>query len=86
VWRTATSVVVRDRKLDTQQLFSAVADAAALPLVGPYRPPARHHLVSVSADDTFVTVVIEENPDPDRHQPADADGRRRRISSCGNGR
>jgi len=70
------SVVVRDRKLDTQQLFSLSQTPLRFLLSDRIDLLRDTNLVSVSADDTFVTVVIEETQTPDRHQPADADGRR----------
>ena len=55
-----SSVVVRDRSLETADLLSAVADAAALSARRPHRSSARHRRDQRFADDTFVTVVIEE--------------------------
>ena len=54
------SVVVRDRKLDTQQLFSLSQTPLRFVLSDRIDLLRDTNLVSVSADDTFVTVVIEE--------------------------
>jgi outer membrane lipoprotein-sorting protein len=54
------SVVVRDRKLDTQQLFSLSQTPLRFLLSDRIDLLRDTNLVSVSADDTFVTVVIEE--------------------------
>jgi outer membrane lipoprotein-sorting protein len=53
-------VVVRDRKLDTQQLFSLSQTPLRFLLSDRIDLLRDTNLVSVSADDTFVTVVIEE--------------------------
>jgi outer membrane lipoprotein-sorting protein len=55
------SVVVRDRKLDTQQLWP-LSQTPLRFLVSDHIDLMRDtNLVSVSADDTFVTIVIEES-------------------------
>ena len=54
------SVVVRDRKLDTQQLFSLSQTPLRFVLSDRIDLLRDANLISVSADDTFVTVVIEE--------------------------
>ena len=54
------SVVVRDRKLDTQQLFSLSQTPLRFLLSDRIDLLRDTNLISVSADDTFVTVVIEE--------------------------
>ncbi|HEY2138330.1 MAG TPA: outer membrane lipoprotein carrier protein LolA [Xanthobacteraceae bacterium] len=54
------SVVVRDRRLDTQQLFSLSQTPLRFLLSDHIDLLHDTKLVSVSADDTFVTVVIEE--------------------------
>jgi outer membrane lipoprotein-sorting protein len=54
------SVVVRDRRLDTQQLFSLSQTPLRFLLSDHIDLWRDTNLVSVSADDTFVTVVIEE--------------------------
>jgi outer membrane lipoprotein-sorting protein len=54
------SVVVRDRRLDTQQLFSLSQTPLRFLLSDHIDLMRDANLVSVSADDTFVTVVIEE--------------------------
>ncbi len=54
------SVVVRDRKLDTQQLFSLSQTPLRFLLSDHIDLLRDANLISVSADDTFVTVVIEE--------------------------
>ena len=54
------SVVVRDRKLDTQQLFPLSQTPLRFLLSDHIDLMRDTNLVSVSADDTFVTVVIEE--------------------------
>ena len=54
------SVVVRDRRLDTQQLYSLSQTPLRFLLSDHIDLLHDTNLVSVSADDTFVTVVIEE--------------------------
>jgi outer membrane lipoprotein-sorting protein len=54
------SVVVRDRKLDTQQLFSLSQTPLRFLLSDRIDLLRDTNLISVTADDTFVTVVIEE--------------------------
>jgi len=54
------SVVVRDRKLDTQQLWPLSQTPLRFLLSDKIDLRRDTNLVSVSADDTFVTVVIEE--------------------------
>jgi outer membrane lipoprotein-sorting protein len=54
------SVVVRDRKLDTQQLWPLSQTPLRYLLADHIDLMRDTNLVSVSADDTFVTVVIEE--------------------------
>jgi outer membrane lipoprotein-sorting protein len=55
------SVVVRDRKLDTQQLWPLSQTPLRFLLSDHIDLMRDTNLVSVSADDTFVTVVIEES-------------------------
>jgi outer membrane lipoprotein-sorting protein len=54
------SVVVRDRKLDTQQLWPLSQTPLRFLLSDHINLLKDTNLVSVSADDTFVTVTIEE--------------------------
>ena len=54
------SVVVRDRKLDTQQLWPLSQTPLRFLLADHIDLLRDTNLVSVSADDTFVTIVIEE--------------------------
>jgi outer membrane lipoprotein-sorting protein len=54
------SVVVRDRKLDTQQLWPLSQTPLRFLLSDHIDLMKDTNLVSVSADDTFVTIVIEE--------------------------
>ncbi len=55
------SVVVRDRKLDTQQLWPLSQTPLRFLLSDHIDLMKDTNLVSVSADDTFVTIVIEES-------------------------
>lgn len=55
------SVVVRDRKLDTQQLWPLSQTPLRFLLSDKIDLLRDTNLVSVSADDTFVTIVIEES-------------------------
>jgi outer membrane lipoprotein-sorting protein len=55
------SVVVRDRKLDTQQLWPLSQTPLRFLLSDHIDLMRDTNLVSVSADDTFVTIVIEES-------------------------
>ncbi len=71
-----SSVVVRDRKLATQDLYPAVADTAALPAGRPDRPPARHQRHRRHRRRVFVTDRDRGEAGADRHQPADDDVRR----------
>ena len=54
------SVVVRDRKLDTQQLWPLSQTPLRFLLTDHLDLIRDTNLVAVSADDTFVTIVIEE--------------------------
>ena len=71
-----SSVVVRDRKLATQDLYPLSQTPLRFLLADRIDLLRDTNLIGVYADDVFVTVVIEETPDHRRHPPADDDVRR----------
>ena len=78
---TAQSVVVRDRKLDTQDLYPLSQTPLRFLLADRIDLLRDTNVVGVYADDMFVTIVIEEKQPLDRHQPADDDVRRQGLAA-----
>ena len=71
-----SAVVVRDRSLDTQDFYPLSQTPLRYLLADHIDLLRDTDVVSVSADDTFITVVIEETQAGGRHQPADDHVRR----------
>ena len=80
-----SSVVVRDRKLATQDLYPLSQTPLRFLLADRIDLMRDTNLIGVYADDVFVTVVIEERQILAGTHRADADVRRAGLSSFGNG-
>ena len=76
-----TSVVVRDRKLATQDVYPLSQTPLRYLLSDRIDLLKDTNVVSVSSDDVFITVTIEEKQALIGTQPADADDRRQGQSA-----
>ena len=71
-----SSLAVRDRNLATQDIYPLSQTPLRYLLSDRIDLMKDTNVVSVTSDDLYISVTIEEKQAADRHQPSDADGRR----------